>query len=54
MTDELVIGIMLGMFIVAGPQVTIMILKLRKQLATALNKAGLTMEDLKPSKKEKS
>jgi len=36
----------LGMFLVAGPQIFYLFLKMRRQLSRALKKAGVTLEEL--------
>ena len=52
MIEDVIIGMFLGMLLVAGPQIAWVILKLRGQLSRALKKAGVTLEELdkKPAK----
>ena len=46
MIEDIVIGMFLGGFLVAGPQIAWAFIKIRGQLARALKKAGVTLEEL--------
>ena len=51
MIEDVVIGIFLGGFLVAGPQLFFWSLKMRKRLSVALKRLGTSLEEL--DRKEK-
>ena len=51
MIEDVIIGIFIGGFLVAGPQLFFWSMKMRKRMTIALNRLGTTLEEL--DRKEK-
>jgi len=54
MIEDMVIGIFLGGFLVAGPQLFFWSMKMRKRMTIALSRLGITVQELDRKEKKKA